>query len=54
VVLGIQLGTSKATTFGSNGFVVRCRRIASALLEQTIIPAIAAQQELLDEVAGDE
>ncbi|QGN47558.1 DEAD/DEAH box helicase family protein [Micromonospora sp. WMMD558] len=30
------------------------QEIASALLEQTSIPAIRAQQELLDEVAGDE
>ncbi|MBQ1072875.1 hypothetical protein KBX06_06830 [Micromonospora sp. C31] len=30
------------------------QEIASALLEQTSIPAIREQQELLDEVAGDE
>jgi type I restriction enzyme, R subunit len=30
------------------------QEIASALLAQTSIPAIAAQQELLDEVAVDE
>ena len=54
VVLGIQLGL----LHDDHLVVERLRRhvqeISSALLEQTSIPAIAAQQELLDEVAGDQ
>jgi type I restriction enzyme, R subunit len=54
VVLGIQLGMLQDDLL----VVERLRRqvpeIASALLEQTSIPAIAAQLELLDEVSGDQ
>jgi len=54
VVLGIQLGQLQGEHLMVERLRGQVQEIASALLEQTSIPAIAAQQRLLDEVAGDE
>ena len=54
VVLGIQLGILQDDLLVLERLRRQVQEIASALLEQTSIPAIAAQQGLLDEVAGDQ
>jgi type I restriction enzyme R subunit len=54
VVLGIQLAQLQDDHLRRERLRGQVQEIASALLEQTSIPVIAAQQELLDEAAGDE
>jgi type I restriction enzyme R subunit len=53
LVLRLQLGQLNAEP-GHERLRKQVQEIASALLEQTSIPAIREQQQLLDEVAGDE
>ena len=53
VMLRLQLGYLNAEP-GVERLRRQVQEIASALLEQTRIPAIRAQQRLLDDVAGDE
>jgi type I restriction enzyme R subunit len=54
LVLGIQLGMLQDDLLVVETAASAGAEIASALLEQTNIPAIAAQLELLDEVSGDQ
>ena len=53
LALRLQLALTNAEP-GYARLQARVREIASALLDQLTIPAVRAQQELLDELAGDE
>ncbi|WP_405091709.1 DEAD/DEAH box helicase family protein [Micromonospora sp. NBC_01392] len=53
MVLRLQLGQFRVVP-GYDQLRRQVQEIASALLEQTSIPAVREQQQLLDEVAGDE
>ncbi len=49
-----QLAQLEDDTLAGERLRVKVQEIASGLLSQTAIPSVAAQQVLLDEVAGDE
>ena len=53
LMLNLKLGILVADP-GFDGYRNKAQSIATGLLEQTTIPAIAAQAALLDEVAGEE
>ena len=53
IILGLQLRRLRAEPEGTQ-LRRRVQAIASGLLEQTAIPAIYEERELLDELAGDE
>ncbi|MEP6527073.1 MAG: restriction endonuclease subunit R, partial [Nocardioidaceae bacterium] len=53
LMLRLQLGALDADP-GFDRLRAQVQAIAAALLEQTNIPAVREQQELLDEVAGDD
>ncbi|MGI8721441.1 MAG: type I restriction-modification enzyme R subunit C-terminal domain-containing protein [Geodermatophilaceae bacterium] len=54
LVLRIQLAMLDGDHMLAERLRQQVQEIASALLSQTAIPSVAAQQQLLDEVAGDE